>query len=353
MTPITVSSMPDLLTVLPYQLGFYPRRSLALVVLVNGRVELTVRMDLDPLEQVDGALVSVRRAISRLGASSAYLVAYEDSAGESTAVARRVAAALRRAGVRVAGSVVVRDGRWRERGRGGEWRSLPAVEEVPAARRFQRLGVLPAPDRDLLRLDIEPLPDGSAPLRCHLLSSARQRREDDVRADRHGRILGDLDRWREWYVGRVCADPAPLGDGTAVELLASLDDRLVRDIVIAWLTQGHLSPDDFGADLAAAIRERLPVVVISDDDDHPDAVCRAGLDLDRRIAAGLEVLCRTTPASQAAPVLTVLASLRWSKGDGARARVALDKVLAIDPTYSLALLLDQVIAHGIRPADCA
>ena len=352
MTPISVSSMADLLTVLPYQLGFYPRRSLAVVVLLDRRVELTVRMDLHPREQVDAALVSVRRAIARIGACSALLVAFEDTPGESAAVARQVAAALRRAGVLVDGSVVVRAGQWRERSRGAAWRPLPADDEVPAVRRFQRLGVRPAADRDLLWLDIEPIPDISVPLRCHLLTGACQRRRDEAAADPHERLLDDLDRWREWYVARVCADPGPVEDGMLVELLASLEDAVVRDIVISWLTQSHLSADDFGADLAAAIHQRLPVVAISADD-RSDAGRRASLDLDRRVAAGLESLCRAAPASQAAPVLTVLASLRWSRGDGARARIALDRVAAIDPTYPLARLLDQVMAHGLRPADCA
>jgi hypothetical protein len=48
-------------------------------------------------------------------------------------------------------------------------------------------------------------------------------------------------------------------------------------------------------------------------------------------------------------VLTVLASYAWFHGDGALASVALDRALAIDPAYRLALLLEQMVSLAIRP----
>jgi Domain of unknown function (DUF4192) len=40
----------------------------------------------------------------------------------------------------------------------------------------------------------------------------------------------------------------------------------------------------------------------------------------------------------------------WQTGDGALANVALDRALADDPSYSMALLLRQVIGAGAPPA---
>jgi len=40
----------------------------------------------------------------------------------------------------------------------------------------------------------------------------------------------------------------------------------------------------------------------------------------------------------------------WQSGDGALANVALDRALADDPQYSMAMLLRQVISSGAPPS---
>ena len=51
----------------------------------------------------------------------------------------------------------------------------------------------------------------------------------------------------------------------------------------------------------------------------------------------------------AAPA-ALLAFVAWQSGDGALANVALDRALADDPRYSMALLLRQVITAGAPPS---
>jgi hypothetical protein len=48
-------------------------------------------------------------------------------------------------------------------------------------------------------------------------------------------------------------------------------------------------------------------------------------------------------------VLTLLATYSWWHGDGALARVALDRALRCDPGYRLARLLELMLDEGIRP----
>ncbi len=57
------------------------------------------------------------------------------------------------------------------------------------------------------------------------------------------------------------------------------------------------------------------------------------------------------PDEVAAPALSVLASFAWWRGNGALARVALNRALRCDPTYRLALLLDRMVDLAIRPVD--
>ena len=59
------------------------------------------------------------------------------------------------------------------------------------------------------------------------------------------------------------------------------------------------------------------------------------------------------PPEWVAPVATVLAWHAYSEGDGATARVALDRALEGDPGYSLALMLDRALDAGVPPSVLA
>ena len=63
----------------------------------------------------------------------------------------------------------------------------------------------------------------------------------------------------------------------------------------------------------------------------------------------IDVVRRAQPGHVAAPA-ALLAFVAWQSGDGALANVALDRALADDPGYSMALLLRQVISAGAPPA---
>ncbi len=67
-----------------------------------------------------------------------------------------------------------------------------------------------------------------------------------------------------------------------------------------------------------------------------------------RAQQAITVLCANLPDRHAAPALTVLASLAWWRGDGAAARVALDRAQAASPGYALADLLARLVDLGIR-----
>lgn len=60
---------------------------------------------------------------------------------------------------------------------------------------------------------------------------------------------------------------------------------------------------------------------------------------------------RCAPDGYVAPIASMLALACWQQGDGARALIALDRALADDPEYSMAVLLLQSISTGLPPAD--
>jgi hypothetical protein len=66
------------------------------------------------------------------------------------------------------------------------------------------------------------------------------------------------------------------------------------------------------------------------------------------VQADLEALCRAVPPEHAGPVLSVVASYAWWCGDGARASVALEKALELEPDHRLCALLRRLVGLGIR-----
>ena len=71
---------------------------------------------------------------------------------------------------------------------------------------------------------------------------------------------------------------------------------------------------------------------------------------DEHIALWTDVLRRAEPELTAAPGC-LLAFAAWRAGQGALAAVALERVLARHPDYSLALLLDDLLRRGVPPAS--
>ena len=70
---------------------------------------------------------------------------------------------------------------------------------------------------------------------------------------------------------------------------------------------------------------------------------------DAHIRLWTDVVRRAQPGYVAAPA-ALLAFVAWQSGNGALANVALDRALADDPRYSMALLLRQVITAGAPPS---
>jgi hypothetical protein len=68
------------------------------------------------------------------------------------------------------------------------------------------------------------------------------------------------------------------------------------------------------------------------------------------VQARLEGVCRVTPATHAAPLLAVVANYAWWRGDGARAGVAVDTALGLEPDHRLARLIRQSLDLGLRGA---
>jgi len=360
-TTIHLSGPVDVLTVLPYQLGFHPHDALVVVSLYGTRIGLVQRIDLPPPEDVGVAVAAMMGPLRRDHPRAVLLIGFEEREAESRAILDDMAGACRSDGIEVADRMVVRGGRWFDLDciQGccpPEGLQLPAPSEVPAVAEFVGREICPLPDRSaladlvepssqLLSLAVSPLADERLKLRLAATDAAQSElitREMEL----HGFRGQELALWSRVLCEQDDAEPLqafPLQD--LAGLAASLTDVDLRDGLIAWLCPGTLPENLIDPILFVQIGRALPAPAWL----GGGAGDREQVIGQQRIERRLCELCAALPDPWAVSALTVLASFTWWRGDGALTRVALDRALRVDPHYRLAQLLERMLDLAIRP----
>ncbi len=348
---LRLRSSQELLTAVPFLLGFHPENSLVVLTLRDDRLGLTARVDLpdDPTSHAAALLAqSLLPALLREELDTAVLLGYEDTPGDSVPVLETITQALASHGVRLKDRLVVRGGRWRSLDCPDpgccplDGSPVPLPVDAPAvAAEFVGAGVSPHATRADLAAALEAGLD-SGPV-GQLLASAGvgvAPRTGPEAAALFGRILG------------FPSASAPLTVEDAADGARCLRDVQVRDALVAWLTPGTLDPNVFGRDaqeVLAALPHPSPVEG-EGEREGDGAGCRVVANLNG-VQDRLIRLCRMLPDEHATAALTVLGCFTWWRGDGALTRVALDRALRCDPGYRLARLLERLVDLGIRPTS--
>lgn len=108
---ITLRGPGDVLTVLPYQLGYQPRDSIVVVSLRGRRVGLVARADLPDDDRVEAAVAQLVGPLVRDGATSVIAIGYEDERDASQPALVALVERVEAGGIGVVEVAVVRDGR--------------------------------------------------------------------------------------------------------------------------------------------------------------------------------------------------------------------------------------------------
>ncbi|GAA2742326.1 hypothetical protein GCM10009868_11840 [Terrabacter aerolatus] len=468
MPKISLSGPAELLTIIPFHLGFQPERSVVVVCFHGKRLGLVARLDVvDPTLAAE-AVAQTLPTLLQGAPSSVAVVGFEDVPDESLPLLEALAGAVESERVVVRERLVVRGGRWRSVGCDccpEEGWLLPEQADVPAVASYVALGHAVLPDREELARLVEPLapseprhglavaavedwqrryaasggsvsdragrPGRRAARRAPspgselgLLDggdpSARQFLVNDALVAWGGVLRGEvegygIEHWlpslvgplrdvefRDALIGWLCPGTVPL-DSLPDELVVMLDVLLGPGLRLAPASDGPdrdggggsdvapWSGDDVASRLTESDLEALRALhalldlgpggqgeheVVgelcgpggseahaADGRDHlddPDDAEQDGSwdDWDEasapRVVLGrIEQVCRLTPAAHAAPLLSVVGSLAWWCGDGARAGVAVDQALALEPGHRLSRLVRESLDHGIRPSRCA
>ena len=359
-TTIHLSGPADVLTVLPYQLGFHPHECLVVVSLHGTRMGLVQRIDLPPPEHLGDAVAAMIAPLRQDNPRAVLLIGFEGCEGESRAILDEMADACLAHGVEVADRLVVRGGRWFDLDCvqsccPSEGLPLPAPSAVPAVAEFVGREICPLPDRTALAGLLEPNSSLRSREVSRLAKESLERRlgatgDGETGVSRREMLDGfrasELALWSLVLCDKDDAEPiraVPPQD--LAELAVSLTDVDLRDGLIAWLCPGTLPQDLIDATLLVQMSRVLPEPLWLDGDAGGMAQVIGRQRIERRLCE----LSAALPDVWAVSTLTVLASFTWWRGDGALTRIALDRALRVDPHYRLAQLLERMVDLAIRP----
>ncbi len=324
---VRVDSPAALLAVVPHLLGFLPEASVVVIGLTppRDRVRVTLRYDLpdppdaDLVADIAGHAVGV---ISSQQLTAAIAVGYGPEP-LVTPVVDAVRDATQRAGIDLHDVLRVEGGRYWSY-RCGDEACCPAAgvpfdaTAHPVAADMAAAGKQVLAGRAAVAARVAPI-GGIA---------AESMRQATRRAEQHAaRLLAKVRR-----SSRI---------GAARHMIAAEGLAAVGGMIVHYRGGGRFTSDYEIARITVALRD---LRVRDDawarmDPSHTDAHLRLWTDVVRR----------AQPGYVAAPA-ALLAFVAWQSGDGALANVALDRALADEPRYSMALLLRQVISAGAPPS---
>jgi hypothetical protein len=307
----TLTSPHDLLAAIPFLIGYHPENSLVLVALKDDSVGMAMRVDM-PTDIAPESYDLLASHFQREAADAALIVAYVDSETDPEPVLIYTSAALLRTGISIKESLIVSDGRYRS--------MLCHDSECCSP-----LGS-PIPDIDSSRIAAEhviaghPMPfanvSGLVQSIAALPSAMEESWQSEVRTfwiESDSENLIDLQR-----------------DGATA----------VIDLAGEYV-QGRGAED---RELVARVIGRISDIQVRDYalGSHNDETADAYWQMWRE-------LLLIAPRGFVAPIASIFAALAYERGEGALAHKALDRALADDERYSLALLLRRVFTAGWPP----
>jgi hypothetical protein len=312
----TLTSAHDLITAIPFLIGFHPSDSIVLISIKDGAIGLAMRIDL-PEQLESEAIDLLAHHFIRDEAESALLVAYmPENRDDGDSVLISLGAGLIRNGINIQESIVVRGGRYRSIicrdliccppiGK-----SIPSIEDSKMAVEHVVAGI--------------PMPYSN---------------------------ISDL-------IEALAADPSSLSHAWSDEVsqyFIAEDSEELRELRRDGVETMDLLVDEYrmgrgptDRTLVARMIGRMIDVQVRD---YALGVHREDT-YDLFFTMWRELL-RLAPRGFVAPIACVVAAMAYEGGDGALAQKALDRAFADDEKYPLAALLRRVFNAGWPPESFA
>ena len=295
---------PDLLGLIPYQLGFHPHESLVAVFVRGRTIALVARMDLPPASAAEVFAADLKTLARQNRATELVLFAYSEQPAPARALLTGLVEALP---PRLVNEALYVDG--------SRWWSLTCdetccpAEGTPYDVEGHRLaaeavfaGMTARSSREELAASVAGPPCGEVPGLAALAAEVRSELADlPVGEDPATRLLSQVRSGLE--------DPDRLDDRACTELAVLVDDLHLRDLVWAMI--------------------------------DPESA-------EQHVVLWQGVVSRVAPTLSAAP-LALLGMAGWISGNGALLNCAGQELLRRHPSYTMGQLLDQISARAIPP----
>jgi hypothetical protein len=312
----TLTSAHDLITAIPFLIGFHPTNSIVLISIKSDSIGLAMRIDL-PIQLDSDAVDLLAHHFLRDEADAALLVAYmPDDREDGDSLLISLGAGLIRNGVEIQESIVVRSGRYRSiicrdiQCCPASGKSIPAIEESTIAAEHVVAGI-PMPYANISELT------------------------ETLAADPSSFNLPWSDEVNRFYIAEDS------------EQLSELrrDGIETMDLLIDEFRTGRGPTDQT---LVARMIGRMSDVQVRD---YALGVhCEDSYDL---YFTMWRELLRLAPRGFVAPIACIVAAMAYEGGDGALAQKALDRAFLDDEKYPLAALLRRVFNAGWPPESFA
>lgn len=345
---VQAGSMRDVVALVPFECGFHPRNSVVVLSLrgPRRRIGQVTRLDLPAASDQAGVADLVHHVAAFVAADQgrgSVVVVYDDQAWDAQdpphlSLVTTLLDELERAGVPAQDAMYVSPERYWSyvcRTTGccpAEGCSVSEAMSSPVAAALVLAGLAPLPSREDLAARVHPSRPQlvAAVEECAWRCLAAAAAEGGSAADDAFALLGRL-------LPAYRTGAASMTVEQAGRLVAAVQDVSVRDeILVRYCRAGLPLPEPTQR---AGPPGRLPgMEPPAPDPDQEEAMERLLVDLSTQVEGPL-----------AAAPLSLLAWHSWARGEGALARIAVDRALAEDPTYRLAGLLSAVLDHGIAP----
>ncbi len=295
---LAVRSVDDLVGLVPYLIGFHPEESLVALVIDEGRVVVTARVDLAAVAEPVPLAALLGRLFERYPAAEGWFLAYTEEAEFAWGVLAGCAAVVGTA--RLGRLLQVGARSWRADFPEGP--AGPVSGDVGAAAAEAAVLGLPArASRQELAAAVAGPPEA----------------ELSALSDRLEGVSGELSalagRARRRLFQRLLRTAVPPGVDDCLRLAVLASGPVEQVVAVRGLTR---------------------------------------LNAEQQLALWTAVVRHCPPAHQVAP-LGLLGLAAWQNGDGALQMVCLERLDLIDPTAPLAGLLDWLNAAVVPPWDWA
>lgn len=310
----TLTSPHDLLSAIPFLVGFQPEDSIVLLSLKDDSISMAMRIDfpdsISP-EQVEEITSHLRQAEPDAAITVYYL---PESSIDADHIIRSITDAIDTEEIPLRESIIVHAKRWRSLicedadccpAQGSP---MPPLDQSRIAAEQVALGKpIPFESVEALVGSISALPDDAELLTCIDEIERIDYQKDPVPLQRQG-AEAVIDFIADFAAEGLCRDKRLIA-----LVLVRLADLQVRDFALGSVTA----------------------------------------DTVETYFSAWRWLIRIAPKEYVAPVATLLAAVSYERGDGALAHRALDRAQLDDPNYAMTGLLRQVFSSGWAPQSFA